>query len=98
MLSKRVMLLKVIQALAHKPMMRGWTTSWLSCKTSAQNCLASQLSCTLSIPDLRQSLPLSKLNWIKSKGSYKKMMTGYSMKKGGNGNHDRGRAMIGRES
>ena len=60
--------------------------------------LASQLSCTFSIPDLRQSLPLSKLNWIKSKGSYKKMMTGYSMKKGGNGNHDRGRAMIGRES
>ena len=39
------------------------------CKTLAQNCPASQLSCTLSTPDLRQSLPLSKLNWIKYKGS-----------------------------
>ena len=69
MLSKKVMLLKVIQALAHTSMMRTWATSWLPCKTLAQNCLASQLSCTLSTPDLRQSLPLSKLNWIKSKES-----------------------------
>ena len=42
-----------------------------------------QLSCTHNILVLTQSLHLSKLNWTKSKGGYRKMRASYSMTKRG---------------